>query len=138
MSPQKKRPSKKAAVGCRGDANALHADENKPDPPAGDEWENLKRLTRQQLEFAGWIDAVETQCRLIAAEAATDVAIDVATSVATGAGTGPPVRHEQLLDGVREPMLKRVPDHIKARVLKDIKDKLLASSGISTGPDADA
>lgn len=126
MSPQKKRPSKKAAVGCRGDANALHADENKPDPPAGDEWENLKRLTRQQLEFAGWIDAVETQCRLIAAEAATE------------AGTGPPVRHEQLLDGVREPMLKRVPDHIKARVLKDIKDKLLASSGISTGPDADA
>ena len=131
MSPQKKGPNKKAPIGCHGasDANALHADRNKPDPSAGEEWENLKRLTRQQLEFAGWIDAVETQCRIIAAEAATESA--------GPAGQCPPVRHQQLLDGVREPMLKSVPDHIKARVLKDIRDKLLASSGISTGPEAE-
>ena len=136
MSPTKRRPGEKTPLVCRGasgasGANAPHGtdDGSKPDSPDGEEWENLKRLTRQQLEFAGWIDAVETQCRIVAAEAA---------AVASGnAGTGPPVRHEQLLDGVREPMLKSVPDHIKARVLKDIKDKLLASSGISTGPGAE-
>jgi len=120
MSPQKKRPNKKAPVVCRSACE--------PSPSGSDEvdeWENLKRLTRQQLEFAGWIDEVETQCRLIAAEHAGD------------ARNGRAVRHEQLLEGVREPMLRSVPDHIKARVLKDIKDKLLAPTLNATATEAE-
>ena len=124
MSPQKKRPKKKSPVVSRdvSDVNApedvddVHTGNGSRASPHDDAWDDLKRLTRQQLEFAGWIDEVEAQCRLIAADTAGD------------AGSGRAVRHEQLLDGVREPMLRRVPDHIKARVLKDIKDKLLASS----------
>jgi hypothetical protein len=118
MSPQKKRPKTKTDIVCKGAKDGSHADggveRNQQRSPGGEEeWENLKRLTRQQLEFAGWIDEVETQCRRIAADAAVV------------GGDSPTVRHAQLLHGVRETMLRSVPDHIKARVLKDIKDKLL-------------
>ena len=115
MSPQKKRPTKKKAGDNDADVGADIVEiDTRQCPDQEEAWEALKRLTRQQLEFAGWIDEVETQCRRIAEEDAGDVIGESAT-----------IRHEQLLDGVREPMLRSVPDHIKARVLKDIRDKLL-------------
>jgi hypothetical protein len=120
MSPQKKKhPNRTARTVCRENADAAETPEA-TSSGLDCEWDDLKRLTRQQLEFAGWIDEIERHCRRIAAEA---------TEAAEAAGTtdpeGPAVRHAALLDGVRDDALRSVPDHIKARVLKDIKDKLL-------------
>jgi hypothetical protein len=80
----------------------------------------LKGLTRQQLEFAGWVDEVERQCRKIALESMH--------SSDSCSGESNAVRHATLLEGVRESALRSVPDHIKARVLKDIKDRLMRQS----------
>jgi len=146
MSPRKKRPATKSAAcrdenenKARNDDDAATTTRSSPvaDQRVGeretvrrrhahgdgdsDTWEDLKRLTRQQLEFAGWIDEVETRCRRIAAETSGERGGDVT------------VRHAQLLDGVRETMLRTVPDHIKARVLKDIRDKLLLMKGVDDG-----
>jgi len=127
MSPRKKRPSTKSAA-CRDENENKKARNDDDDAatttrssPDSDTWEDLKRLTRQQLEFAGWIDEAETRCRRIAAEKAGERGGDVT------------VRHAQLLDGVRETMIRTVPDHIKARVLKDIRDKLLLMKGVDDG-----
>jgi hypothetical protein len=72
------------------------------------QWEELKGATRQKLEFSGWVDAVRDKCREYIEQQ-----------------DGKPFRHADLVSHVHNESLKMVPDHLKADVLKQIKQSLM-------------
>lgn len=71
-------------------------------------WEELKGATRQKLEFSGWVDAVRDKCQEYIEQQG-----------------GKPFRHADLVSHVYKESLKMVPDHLKADVLKQIKQSLI-------------
>lgn len=69
--------------------------------------DELKQLARQRLEESGWTDEVRQLCREF-----------VATQ---GSGS---VRHEEIVAAVKPAARAKVPDHLKAELLKRLRDVL--------------
>ncbi|KAL4448112.1 hypothetical protein ABPG75_005331 [Micractinium tetrahymenae] len=69
--------------------------------------DELKRLARQRLEESGWTDEVRQLCREFVAQRGE-------------AGT----RHEEIVAGVKTAARAKVPDNLKAELLRRIRDVL--------------
>lgn len=69
--------------------------------------DELKQLARQRLEESGWTDEVRQLCREFVAKEGADN-----------------VRHADIVAAVKPAARSKVPDHLKAELLKRIRDVL--------------
>lgn len=69
--------------------------------------DELKQLARARLEESGWTDEVRQLCREFVAREGADG-----------------VRHEQIVAAVKSAARQKVPDNLKAELLKRIRDVL--------------
>ncbi|KAI3438464.1 hypothetical protein D9Q98_000893 [Chlorella vulgaris] len=69
--------------------------------------DELKQVARQRLEESGWTDEIRQLCREFVATQGADS-----------------VRHEDIVAAVKPAARAKVPDHLKAELLKRIRDVL--------------
>ncbi|KAL4859773.1 Arabinosyltransferase RRA3 [Chlorella vulgaris] len=88
----------------KGDDHALDKFPGGSEPGSGAR-DELKQVARQRLEESGWTDEIRQLCREFVATQGADS-----------------VRHEDIVAAVKPAARAKVPDHLKAELLKRIRD----------------